>query len=1264
MANVYWPIKEVDVVQTKEEKLSIINNSKININLETHIPDSTILKNQTLIENKQKYASFYNFRLNEIFEYFVDKNPLAPAIISDSIYLNYLEVEAHSNKLARLLKKNGIGPGSLVGIYFHRSEKPIISILGILKAGAAYVPIDSTYPVDRINYILDYANISILLTEEGLQDNIDKNFPGKILSYNNYSLFDNFDPKRILRDEIKADNNDLSYVLFTSGTTGRPKGIATEHRNVARFSEAFNKICEITPEDRIYQGFSLAFDGSVEEMWMALASGASLVVGKQEYSRLGDETADYMNKHQVTVFSTVPTFLNLIKKELINNRLLIVSGEPCPPFLVNLWSTNKRKMLNVYGPTETTVNTTVKECFPNQKVTIGKAIPGYETYILDENMKKTQPGVAGELYIGGIGVAREYYNAPDLTEKAFVSNPFDQNGTSLRLYKTGDLVKEVDGEIHFITRIDTQVKIRGFRIELSEIEEVLQECSQIESAILNVYKHDGQKMLAAYVVPSVESDQFDSLPILSHLKKRLPVYMIPSSLDLLSELPTLASGKADRKNLPDPKTPLIDNQRIIIPPENKIQENLLCCWKKILRNETISIQDDFFLNLRGASLGAVTMVSELRDSFGYQLSIRDIYNHPTIEKLSQKIADISQSNEEKCYKKQTKSAKKVFLSIPVWERYASSALQFISLIMIYLSVTIPATFAVWGFLKVLDNTISLELFIGVGVTTLLFGYPAILLLSIILKWIIIGRFKAGSYPLWGLYYYRWWIVSKIQKMSFRQGIEGTPLINIYYKLMGAKVGNNTIIDTSMCSIYDLVQIGDNASIGTDSQIMGYRIENGMLIIGTTKIGDNCYIGNHCHIGINSEMKDNSVLDNLSALPENITLQKNKHYNGSPAQEITGLDFSDFEKAKKIKNRPFLMGVIHLFGLFLLGITFVIISPPSISSTLLAYYYEGPLVAIGVAFFWSFFGVIFFGLLVAGIKALWLNQTRQGIYSINSFYYFRKKIMDIFFNASSAALHTLYTTIYLPAWLRLLGTKIGKMAEISTISNMTPDLTTIENESFLADGSMVGGNRFYKGFVQFDPIKIGKRSFVGNNAMLPSGKELGDNCLLGVLSVPPNSLEKKVPDQTEWLGSPSFRLPHRNKITYFNKEEIFTPTKKLYVQRYIIDALRIMIPNFILILSASLYFGFTIHACENYGLFSSLFIVPIFSFILSMIVALSVVLLKKMVMGEFKPVIKPLWSLYIWFNELVNGAYETIGAPMLSPMLGTPFYNWYFRLMGL
>lgn len=1208
--------------------------------------------------------------LHELFETQADNHPNRTAIMCGDMVWSYRDVDHRTNQIARYLRMNGVGPGSFVALYFDRSEKPIFSILGVLKAGAAYIPLDPSYPPDRIKHIVTDAQVCMLLTEHSLAEQARESFSGSILILDDQHANISAEPtERLPRSETGVTPQDLCYILFTSGTTGLPKGIMTEHRNVVRFAQSFNDVLQLQEHDRVYQGFALGFDGSVEEMWMAFSNGLPLVVGTPDVVRLGNETARLFREKGVTVFSTVPTFLGMITEELPTIRLIIVSGEPCPPKLVERWVTSERRMLNVYGPTETTVNTTVEDCKPGKPITIGKPLRGYTTYILSDTMQPLPPGEAGELYIGGIGVARGYLHQPELSARHFIPNPFNPDQTDDRLYRTGDLVSlDPSGALLFLGRIDRQVKIRGFRIELSEIESVLREHPQVSAAVVNVYEHGDLKELAAYVVLKNPKDSFDNDGLFDVLHGKLPPYMIPSFLELLERLPTLSSGKVDRKALPVPTQHFMRKHRNIVAPRNELETKIAKVWEEIFKMSPISVEDDFFMDLGGYSLLAAQVVSRLRNDYNIEVAIRDMYRYTTIARLAEKIEQQRSSIPPEASAHSASpssppcSSRDVFHRVPTWTRYTVAVLQILSLLFFYGLGTLPVLVVTLTVIGVIQGGTTFTTLILVLLAFLFFTFPILLILSIFLKWLIIGRYKPGEYPLWGFYYFRWWLASRAQALSGISLLSGTPVMSLYYRLMGASVGKHTLLDTPACNIYDLVHIGEDTCIGSGTQLLGYRIEDGLLKIGSIHVGNRCFVGTHSALGLNTRMGDDCKLDDLSYLPDSTEMKPGESRRGSPA-EMADVSVPNIEESNALPRKPFLFGIYYFLAaevlVTLLGTTLL----PTVLVMVAGYWLGGvPLLLLSL-YLATPITYVAFCFIVVLIKKLILPQVEPGTYAVESWYFLRKWMLDALMAISRVTAHTIYTTIYLPPWLRMLGAKIGKRAEISTVTQMTPDLTIIEDESFFADGSMVGGRRLYRGHVRFDYNRIGRRSFVGNNALLSVGASLGDQCLLGVLSVPAQGTDTQVEPGTEWLGSPSFRLPYRQKVEGFSLSETFQPTLRLYILRYFIDGMRILLPNFIISTSLLLYVAVIVFSFLYLPLWAVFIMGAIAGFLSALLSALFVALLKILLMGTFKPVIKPLWCVYVWFNELLNGAYETVGAPVLAPLMGTPFFNWYLRLMG-
>ncbi len=1217
--------------------------------------------------------------LHHLFEREVDRHPQSPAIVCGEVAMSYAEVEESANQLARHLRSRGVGTGELVGLMVERSPDAILAILSILKAGAAYLPLDPSHPPERIRHILAEASITTVVSEGKL--GADALGVLDAAGAHVVAIDDPCQPWRALStmrlsiEQTGVSSADLCYVLYTSGSTGRPKGVMTEHRNVVEFVKAFNEVVRLNPQDRVFQGFSLGFDGSVEEMWMAFSNGAALVVPERGAARFGDDLALLVAGGNVTVFSTVPTSLAMITHALPSVRLLIVSGERCPPEAVARWATPGRRMLNVYGPTETTVNTTVAECGPGRPVTIGQPLRGYGLHILDEEGRVVARGEKGELYISGPGLARGYLGQRDLTDERFAPLPASSGTPDTRAYRTGDLVSVDDGgDLLFHGRLDTQVKVRGYRIELSEIESVLLEDPAIRAAVVVARQGDGDgaPTLAAYVVAHDPAAGIDRNRLLANLGARLPAYMVPAFLDLLESFPTLPSGKADRKRLPAPLAALVRTDRAMRAPGDALEADLLATYARVLRNDAISIDDDFFLALGGYSLLAAQLVSELRKDLGLEVAIRDVYNHPTIAALAvylrskggERPRDRARSAAEEPGKLNGSHAQPPANRAARAVRAACAAVQAVGLYVVYALMALPYFGTYFPAVAWRAGRISFASCVGLWVLMLTGTWPALMLLSVAAKWILIGRYRPGAYRLWGWYYLRFWLARRFQLISGSTFLAGTPFFPVYLRAMGARVGRGCTISTAFFGVFDLLRIGDDTSIGVETQLLGYRVEDGVLYIGSVDIGSRCYIGTHAAVGVDAWMSDDARLDDQSLLPDGARIPAGESRRGSPAQPAV-VHVPSLAMARDrapLRRRLGMLGALQLLALAALSVALL--------PTLVPGYMLISLAEDTHKLGWVLAAIPAAGTLTLAVFCLWLvvlnnlvlPRVEPGVYRVDSLFYVRKWCSDTLMHLSRTIARPIYTTIYLPAWLRMLGARIGRRAEISTVSQISPKLTYIGAQSFFADGSMIGGNRIHRGLLELAESRIGRRSFVGNGAILPVGASLGDDCLLGCLSAPP-AAHKRTPDGTEWLGSPSFALPRRPRVGGFDRSVTHEPTRKLIAQRLLVDALRIVLPATIVTGAVVALTTLASLAHDRLPLGLWLLSVPAIEIGLSAAALLCVVVLKMTLIGTFVPTVKPLWSMFVWLNEALNGSYESVAGPVLTLLLGTPFAAPWLRMLG-
>ena len=560
----------------------------------------------------------------------------------DDLTLTYAELDAHANQLARFLLRRGVRPGDRIGLLFDEAADGYIGMLAVLKAHAAYVPLDAAFPADRLSFIAADAGLRLVLTRSRLAGDAESltGVAGLICVDQVRDLVAAEPAGRLGPGEVTAAADDLCYVIYTSGSTGRPKGVAITHASICNFVQVAAEVYGMTGDDRVYQGMTIAFDFSVEEIWVPWMNGATLVPKPAGPHLLGPDLDAFLRDRQISALCCVPTLLATLADEHLQLRFLLVSGESCPQDLVARWHRPGRRFLNVYGPTEATVTATWTLLDPDRPVTIGVPLPTYSVVILDPDTSRAlPPGQMGEIGLAGIGLARGYLNRPDLTERAFIPDflPIPGN-TAGRIYRTGDLGRlNPGGEVEHHGRIDTQVKIRGYRVELTEIESVLLAVPGIAQAVVGAYRPAPDVVeLAAYYSPSHDHPPPPADRIYAHLRDRLPAYMVPAYLEQLAVLPMLPSGKTDRSSLPPPR----GERRLAArgdyaAPAPGTEQHLADLLAGILRIERVSADSHFFDELGADSLLMARFNATIREHGDLPaVSMKDIYLHPTIRQLA------------------------------------------------------------------------------------------------------------------------------------------------------------------------------------------------------------------------------------------------------------------------------------------------------------------------------------------------------------------------------------------------------------------------------------------------------------------------------------------------------------------------------------------------------------------------------------------------------------------------------------------------------
>ena len=1203
-------------------------------------------------------------------EYFERQVPLRadhPAVWFEDESLTYAELDRYANQIARSLRARGVASGDLVALYMKKSQRMFAAMLGILKAGAGYIPIDPRFPPQRIRDILSDSGARAFVSEGALADDIEGQIEPNILRLDKDAKAIAAESTERLPKHADLTPSDLCYVIYTSGSTGRPKGVMLEHRNAAAFVETLAPVYHVTPEDRVYQGFSTSFDASVEEIWAAFAIGGTLVVPTEEITRSAADAVEFIARNGITFFSTVPTFLSMIDSELASVRILVLGGEACLPELVTRWAIPGRRMLNTYGPTEATVVATYAECRPGAVVTIGGPMPGYKTYVLDDEFRELAPGVTGQLFIGGPAVARGYMNLPDLTSQCFIEyKPKGSDRAPERLYGTRDLVSVTkNGEYLFLGRMDGQIKIRGFRVELSEIEAVLVEHPDIKAAAVKVFEDEGIKELAAYVVLDVGKTELDRQSVADLLRGRVPEYMVPMYLDVLGDLPVMTSGKVDRRSLPAPTSLLIEHSRSIVSPQNELEQKIVEVWQECFRVSPISIEDDFFTDLQGHSLMAAKVSRAMRDRIGLtHFSVRDLYRHPTVKQLARSLEDIvgpgKRLSKGRKEIRGLTAAEEAFNSVSVRERRTVVALQALTLFIYYGIAAAPVAYATILIARVLQGEIRWTEAAEQASIVGFLAWPSMLALSIAIKWLVVGRYKPGSYPVWGYYYLRWWVATRFLPLGWPRMFSGTPIMSLYYRAMGAKVGKNVVIATPICVAFDMISIGDESSIGAETHMLGYRVEDGMLKIMPVTIGQNCFVGMQCCLGLNTRMGDDARLDDLSLLNDGEEIPAGEGWRGIPSKPADVVVPQGLPKGAR--RHTFLFGFLHLILIYVMGYFLIGTMLPTFALVAGGWLFGGAGLAIVAAFLSVPLSLMVFVISIVAFKRLLIGRIKPGTYPLASIHYLRHWFLGFLLENMRDILEPVYATVYLPPLFRMLGAKIGKGSEISTALQVTPDLLEIGEGCFLADACLIGGQRIHAGVIDALPVCIGSRTFIGNSALVPGGTVVGDDALIGVGSTSPAG-RWMVPHGSRWLGSPGFALPRTQRDNCFAQAETFEPSRAVKRARARVDALRILLPDFVLM--AHLIALVAIVALA-YGVLPLWGVIPIIPFVMVALVAsmvASAVLIKRIALGKLDPVVKPLWSRFVWYNELANGSYETIATSVMEPMLGTPFVASCLRAMG-
>ena len=1157
--------------------------------------------------------------------------------------------------------------------------------LGTLSAGAAFVCLDPKFPDDYVAKLLaDARPKAVVTTGEGLAclARIDWK-QGPVIDVGALA------PASTSGSEPAGgpvQPGDLAYVIYTSGTTGEPKGVMLEHRGIVNLVSSDIEEFGLTEHDRCAQGSSAAYDSSLEEAWLALAVGATVVVLDDETIRLGPDLVGWLRDERITVFCPPPTLLRMMacpspSEALPALRLLYVGGEALGDDIVEAWAPGRR-MNNGYGPTECTVTVVRADVVAGQPVTIGHPVPGNQAWVLDAALEQVAEGADGELCIGGVGLARGYLNRPEATREKFVEHP--QLG---RIYRTGDRVRRrADGQLVFGGRIDEQIKLRGYRIELGAVERAVSALPGIAAAACAVRVVGGGEALVAFILPDESAaphapdalgpNALDPELLRALLLASLPSAMVPSRFVVVDALPTTLGGKLDRRALPSLQE--VASTPMAAPIfDDALRTRIAQAMATALgASRPVAADDDFFVDLGGDSLSAVAVVCDLRRDAAYaSVTTRDLYECRSLQKLAERIEGASSGDAapeppvQPAVPKNEVSEGRVGLTTAVQglgllaEVGLGSVLGY-ALVFLLLPRLL-------GPLGVVAAALAMPLLLrllrlALGIVALGFAVAA--------KWLLIGRYRPRCEPVWGGFYLRHWLVLRVAGLIPWTLLSGTVFFNLALRALGAKIGRRVHIHRGVNlqrGGWDLIELGDDVTIAQEATLEVGELESGHLLFDRIVIGAGATLDIRANLGRGTTVGEGAYVDALSWLPPGTVIPAGERYSGVPAVRVGDapepppVDASDAPEHAELSEWQY--GLALLAAKELLG--WIRWLPTVGALLLLGFWAELDLAQIYAWLATPSFSLAWVGVVVAALfvvtplglalRALALRNIAPvpaGVIRRFSLAY-----IPVWLRAAEleAAGRWLTGTLYWPMWLRLAGMRIGELSEVSTIIDVLPERVQIGARSFFADGIYLGCPEVHRGTVRIADTRLGDDTFLGNHVVVPGGGSFPDRYFVGVCTIADSAIAR---EDSAWFGHPRLELPHRNVVAA-DDETIFSPSWPRLVSRYFWETLRFGVPLLPLVVSYAWYAGVAALLRQGSWALAALGIAGLSLASLGVMCA-ALLALKWFLLGRMKPGQHPLWSCWCSRWDFLYFAWQQWARPILALLEGSLYLTVYLRAMGL
>lgn len=1191
------------------------DSSDVSNNLQPDVPDPL----------RAGHLSTTPRTLIDIFLETVRHHGEALAIDAGDTQLTYEQFHAAAAEVAAALGELGIGRGDKVGVRVPSGTADLyIAILGILLAGAAYVPVDAEDPDERARTVFEESNAAAIITA-------DLAITSRLTS---------------AREPITPQHprlEDDCWVIFTSGSTGKPKGVAVTNRSAAAFVDAESQLFlqrdPIGPADRVMAGLSVAFDASCEEMWLAWAYGACLVPAPRSLVKSGVDLGPWLIANNISVVSTVPTLVSLWPAEAMDRvRLLIVGGEACPPELGTRFANEHREVWNTYGPTEATVVSSAAQVTGEGPVRIGLPLAGWDLAVVDAEGHPVGAGEEGELIIGGVGLAR--YLDPEKDAEKYA--PMPTLGWE-RAYRSGDVVVNDPQGLLFRGRADDQIKVGGRRIELGEIDSALLALPGVGGAAAAVRKTaSGNSLIVGYLTVD---ESFDRAASLEQLRASMPAALVPR-LAIVDDLPTRTSGKIDRNALPWP-----------LPDEGgdgadlgETANWLAGIWSDVLGSRPASAEEDFFA-LGGGSLTAAQIVARVRERY-VNATVADVYEHPTLGsfatwlealdtpagKLNEQVAPVPRGTQ-------------------LAQSAALIALRTISGLRWMFWLALAARVADYAGWQLPSQLMPLAPWWLLALMWAVLVFPVGRYgVSALVARMLLAGVKTGSYPRGGRVHLRLWLAERFAEEMGAGQISGAGLVRWYARMLGAHVGRDVDLHT-MPPITGKLHLGDGASIEPEVDLQGNWVDGQTLHIGKITIAE------RARIGARSTLVGGTKIGAAAEVVAGSTVfgrvKAGERWSGSPAVRIGEArgPWRSRPRRRPIFPALYALGGVYISLLPLLAIVAgALVVWPALQATatlgaaLITALTWLPLAAlVGYA---TLAALILITVRAAGIGLDAGVHQIQGWRGLQAWMTLR--VMD----EARTWLFPLYSGALTPWWLRALGASIGKDAETSTVL-MIPKLTRVGAGAFLADDTLIGGYELGGGWLRVERVKIGRGAFVGNSGMTAPGRKVPKESLVAVLSAAPR--RKKAKAGASWVGSPPEKL--RRTHSEVDASRTYRPKLALRIARGLVETCRV------LALLAHQYLHLAVAAAliaiaATVGVGVAATVSGLVLLAAGMVAMLIAVITKWLLVGKLRPDEHPLWSSHVWRGELADAFVESVAVPWLLRYIpGTALLNAYFSMMG-